>query len=91
MISPESTLHQPTGKLTMPALPGLNAASGADSNPFAGIKRAGQAKRAMNFEKWQGKSAGPDAPDKAAFDGAKNQLMGGQAKTQFGSMRQAKF
>ena len=95
MFSPESALHQPQslGKVPMPNLPGLNtasAAAGSAPNPFSGIKRAGQAKRAMNFEKWQGKNAG--TPATAPSDnGAKNQLMGGQAGTQFGSMRQMKF
>ena len=95
MISPESTLHQPQGlgKLSMPAMPGLNTGNSAP-NPFSGIRRAGQAKRAMNFEKWQGKdSSAPGAalPDKASFDGSKNQLMGGAQKSQFGSTRPAKF
>ena len=93
MISPESTLHTP-GKLTMPPMAGLNN-DVASPNPFSGIKRAGQAKRAMNFEKWQGSkgasAAGADVPDKASFDGAKNQLMGGAPKSQFGSTRPAKF
>lgn len=90
MKSPESLLHQP-GKLQMPSMPGLNDNS-AQPNPFSGIRRAGQAKRAMNFEKFQGtkSSAGADV-DKQAFDGAKNQLMGGAKKTQFGSTRPAKF
>lgn len=86
MHSPESFLHAP-GKLQMPALPGANAAPDK-SNPFSGIRRAGQAKRAQNFEKFQGKDMG--APD-ASFDGSKFQNMGGQAKTQVGSMRQAKM
>jgi hypothetical protein len=87
--SPESLLHQP-GKLNMPALPGLDDQP-AQPNPFAGIRRAGQAKRAMNFEKWHpGAASAPSAPN-ASFDGSKYQMQGGQAKTQFGSMRQAKF
>ena len=94
MISPESTLHAP-GKLTAPSMPGLMNAGHDNSNPFSGIRRAGQAKRAMNFEKWQGKdgvsSAGAVNTDKASFDGAKNHAFGGQANTQVGAMRQAKF
>ena len=90
-------LHTP-GKLQMPPMAGLNN-DVASPNPFSGIKRTGQAKRAMNFEKWQGSkgpsAAGADAPDKdfgkASFDGAKNQLIGGAHKTQFGSTRPAKF
>jgi hypothetical protein len=92
MISPESKLHEPTGKLAMPPMPGLmNAGQDVNSNPFSGIRRAGQAKRAMNFEKWQKAGADGANADKASFDGAKNQAFGGQAKTQFGAMRQAKF
>lgn len=99
MKSPESLLHQPqsTGKLQMPLLPGINSGDtnfgSSGSNPFAGIRRAGQAKRAMNFERWQGKDAsapGSATPQKS-FDGSKFQMAGGQAKTQFGSMKQAKF
>ena len=77
----------------MPALPGLDANNSA-ANPFSGIRKAGQAKRAMNFEKWQNQSNSTTSPagaDKASFDGAKNQMFGGQANTGFGAMRQAKF
>lgn len=75
----------------MPAMPGLEDQS-APPNPFSGIRRAGQAKRAMNFERWQGKSgAAPGSAAQNSFDGSKFQNHGGQAKTQFGSMRQAKF
>jgi len=90
MFSAESMLHAP-GKMSPPAMPGLNTDNAAP-NPFSGIRRAGQAKRAMNFEKFKGKSgAAADMPDKRAFDGAKNQLMGGAQKSQFGSTRPAKF
>jgi hypothetical protein len=76
----------------MPNLPGLNDGN-SQPNPFSGIRRAGQAKRAMNFERWQGSKsgAGSDVPDQKSFDGSKFQQQGGQAKTQFGSMRQAKL
>lgn len=76
----------------MPNLPGLNDGN-SQPNPFSGIRRAGQAKRAMNFERRQGSKsgAGADVPDQKSFDGSKFQMKGGQAKTQFGSMRQAKF
>ncbi|HEY6766631.1 MAG TPA: hypothetical protein VI386_17870 [Candidatus Sulfotelmatobacter sp.] len=91
MFSPESKLHLPTGQMSMPNLPGLNDGNPADkSSPFSGIKRAGQAKRAMNFEKWQGKLG--NAPTTAPSDnGAKFQNLGGQAGTQVGSMRTMKF
>jgi hypothetical protein len=78
--SPESALHMPTGKLGMPPMTGFDQGSttgGLQSNPFSGIRRAGQAKRAMNFEKFQQSNAG-----------AQNQNQGGQAKTLFGSMQQ---
>jgi hypothetical protein len=79
-------------------MPGLNAAPPA-TNPFAGIRRAGQAKRAMNYAKYQSsQSATPDPskiafgdPNKAAFEGSKNQLMGGAMKSQFGSTKPPKF
>lgn len=94
MFSPESKLHMPTGKLEMPALPGLQATEvGAPKNPFSGIRRAGSAKRSQDLAKFQGKAgmvSAPAAPN-ASFDGSKYQAMGGQAKTQFGAMRQAKF
>lgn len=77
MFSPESALHMPTGKLGMPSVTGVDAGSTATPNPFSGIRRAGQAKRAMNFEKFQQSSAG-----------TQNQNLGGQAKTLFGSMQQ---
>jgi len=80
MLSPESTLHQPQsfGKLQMPNMPGLNDAQhgSAQSNPFSGIRRAGQAKREANFEKFQ-----------QSQNGAKN--FGSQAGTLNGSMKQS--
>lgn len=93
MIAPESHL----GVLPKPhILPGLDMAASvkANSNPFSGIRRAGQAKRAQNFEKFQqnnaGGNLGPTAPN-ASFDGSKYQLLGGVKGTQVGSMRQMKF
>ena len=70
-------------------MPGLmNAGHDQSPNPFSGIRRAGQAKRAQNFDKWQqSKNNGQDA----SFNGSKNQTFGGQANTQVGSMRQMKF
>ena len=91
MISPESKLHQQPsiGKVPMPAMPGLNNPTSAGAvNPFSGIHRAGQAKRAQNFEKWQGTQNQGQDP---SFQGAKNQSFGGLAGTQSGSMRQNKF
>ena len=83
-------LHQqkPIGKVPMPQLPGLDDQHAQPANPFSGIRRAGQAKRAQNFEKWQGiKNGNQDS----SFQGAKNQSFGGLAGTQNGSMRQMKF
>jgi hypothetical protein len=95
MFSPESKLYQQPGQLKMPALPGLQATEvGANSNPFSGIHRAGSAKRSQDLAKFQGKAGAvspPSAAPNASFDGSKYQAMGGQAKTQFGSMRQMKF
>lgn len=85
MLSPESMLHAP-GKLQMPSLPGISD-QGAKPNPFSGIRRAGQAKRASDMLKFQNKQNGPDA----SFNGSKFQNLGGQANTQVGSMRQMKF
>jgi hypothetical protein len=89
VVSPESLLHQqkPIGKVPMPAL-GLDQHPAAP-NPFQGIRRAGQAKRAQNFEKWQNMKNG--TPSDPSFQGAKNQSFGGLAGTQNGSMRQNKF
>ena len=96
MLSPESKLHLPNqgniGKLPAPQMPGLTGGSQFNPNPFSGIRRAGQAKRAMNFEKWQGKS-GPQnqGQSDASFSGAKHQSLGALAGTQVGSMKQNKF
>jgi hypothetical protein len=64
-------------------MPGLQTSS-ANPNPFQGIKRAGQAKRAQNFEKFQ------QSKNQSGFNGQKNQNMGGQAGTLAGSMQQNK-
>lgn len=95
MLSPESMLHAP-GKLQMPALPGLNSnpSQANPANPFSGIRRAGQAKRTQDLAKFQGKAGAvspASATPSASFDGSKYQNLGGQAKTQVGSMRQMKF
>ena len=89
MISPESTLHQPAGKVPMPQMPGIDQQKGFQANPFQGIRRAGQAKRAQNFEKWQNLKNG-NANGATAFQGMKTQNFGGLAGTQNGSMRQNK-
>jgi hypothetical protein len=83
VLSPESLLHQPQsfGKLQMPNLPGLNDQSHTGQpNPFSGIRRAGQAKREANYEKFQQHQ-----------NGAKSQSFGAQAGTLNGSMKQNKF
>ena len=82
MFSPESKLHAATGQLKMPDMPGLSPAS-APPNPFSGIRRAGQAKRAMNFEKFQNSKNAPGGPSSA---GVVNQNQGGKVGSQFGSM-----
>ena len=69
MFGAESTLT--------PNLPGVNSPSPmtARSNPFQGVRRAGQAKRAQNFEKYsQSKNMG-----------AKNRMAGGDVGTLVGS------
>lgn len=90
MFSPESHLHNQgnIGKLSMPNMPGANVQP-PQSNPFSGIRRAGQAKRAQNFEKFsqQDQNKGIDK----SFQGAKNQSFGGLANTQVGSMGKMKF
>lgn len=70
-------------------MPGLQTPS-IPSNPFQGIRRAGQAKRAQNFEKYQNSKSGPQnyGQSSGSFSGAKNQSLGGQAGTLAGSMRQ---
>ena len=83
MISPESTLHQPAGKVPMPQMPGIDQQKGFQANPFQGIRRAGQAKRAQNLKNGNANGA-------TAFQGMKNQNFGGLAGTQNGSMRQNK-
>jgi len=90
MFSPESMLHNQIGKLQPPTLPGLNSSPNAapTSNPFSGIRRAGQAKREQSFEKFQ---QSKNSPMLLAANGQKNQFAGGQAGTQQGSMRQMKF
>ena len=82
----------------MPTMPGLQTSS-ANPNPFQGIKRAGQAKRAQNYEKFnqqkqnQGGSQGgfngqKNQQGQSSVSGEKNQNMGGQAGTLAGSMKQ---
>ena len=64
-------------QLKPPSMPGLETPS--TPNPFNGIRRAGQAKRAQNFEKFQ-----------QMKKGQVNQNFGGQAGTLSGSMRPQK-
>jgi hypothetical protein len=68
----------------MPTMPGLQTSS-ANPNPFQGIKRAGQAKRAQNYEKF---SQQKNQQGQSSVSGEKNQNMGGQAGTLAGSMKQ---
>jgi len=68
----------------MPVMPGLQTSS-ANPNPFQGIRRAGQAKRAQNFEKFN-----QQKQSQGGVLGSKNQNMGGQAGTLVGSMQQNK-
>ena len=78
MFGAESHLDNKFG-VKMPSLPGLQTPS-TDKNPFQGIRRAGQAKRAQNYEKFTQQSN----------KGGMNQNIGGQAGTLFGSMRAPK-
>jgi hypothetical protein len=75
-------------QVKMPNMPGLQTSS-ANPNPFQGIKRAGQAKRAQNYEKFNQQKQNQGG-SQGGFNGQKNQSMGGQAGTLAGSMRQNK-
>jgi hypothetical protein len=75
-------------QVKMPTMPGLQTSS-ANPNPFQGIKRAGQAKRAQNFEKFNQQKQNQGG-SQGGFNGQKNQNMGGQAGTLAGSMQQNK-
>ena len=68
----------------MPTMPGLQTSS-ANPNPFQGIKRAGQAKRAQNYEKFNQQK---NQQGQSSVSGENNQNMGGQAGTLAGSMKQ---
>ena len=70
----------------MPTMPGLQTSS-ANPNPFQGIRRAGQAKRAQNYEKFNQQK---NQQGQSSVSGEKNQNMGGQAGTLVGSMQQNK-
>jgi len=71
-------------QVKMPSMPGLQTSS-ANPNPFQGIRRAGQAKRAQNYEKF---SQQKNQQGQSSVSGEKNQNMGGQAGTLAGSMKQ---
>ena len=71
-------------QVKMPNMPGLQTSS-ANPNPFQGIRRAGQAKRAQNFERF---SQQKNQQGQSSVSGEKNQNMGGQAGTLAGSMKQ---
>lgn len=82
MFSPESKTFlqgKSFGKLQMPSLPGLEDHA-QSSNPFSGIRRAGQAKREQNFLKFSQKHNSPEGGEPGA-----------QAGTLFGSMKSEKF
>ena len=68
----------------MPTMPGLQTSS-ANPNPFQGIRRAGQATRAQNYEKFNQQK---NQQGQNSVSGEKNQNMGGQAGTLAGSMKQ---
>ena len=68
----------------MPTMPGLQTSS-ANPNPFQGIRRAGQAKRAQNYEKFNQQK---NQQGQSSVSGEKNQNMGGQAGSLAGSMKQ---
>ena len=68
----------------MPTMPGLQTSS-ANPNPFQGIRRAGQAKRAQNYEKFNQQK---NQQGQSSVSGEKNQNMGGQAGTLAGSRKQ---
>ena len=88
MFGAESTLTPQLPGVNTPApMPGMNQ----HTNPFQGIRRAGQAKRAQNFAKFQ-QNQGPHAsnPNKS-FNPQKNRLQGGDVGTLVGSMNQNKL
>jgi hypothetical protein len=84
VFSPESSLSAKSFSLKPPALPGLNPPTD-HSNPFSGIKRAGQAKRAQNFEKFQ------QQKDNKSFGGSQAQSQGSGFGSQAGSTKPEKF
>lgn len=92
MFAAESNFGNAPGKLSMPPLPGMGSA-GSDQrpNPFSGIRRAGQAKRAQNFEKFQTLKSNQSLNAGSMGSGAKNRFAGGDFGTQVGSMKQSPF
>jgi len=65
-----------------PNLPGITSPSATPQqhpNPFQGIRRAGQAKRAQNFARFQQNKSGSQG------SGAKNRMAGGDVGTLVGS------
>ena len=91
MFGAESTFGNAAGKMPMPQLPGIGGSTGSDQrpNPFSGIRRAGQAKRAQNFAKFQDQKNSADSKMGQFGSGAKNRLMGGDFGTQVGSTKQS--
>ena len=87
MFGAESTLTPNLPGVTAPApVPGMQT-----PNPFQGIRRAGQAKRAQNFARFQ-QNQGPHGsnPNKS-FSAQKNRLAGGDVGTLVGSMGSSKL
>jgi len=75
MFSAESTMTPNLPGVTSPAP--MPAAQ--HQNPFQGIRRAGQAKRAQNFARFQQNKSGSQG------SGAKNRMAGGDVGTLVGS------
>ena len=97
MISPESLLHHNgfgSGNgdiMSGIKMPGLNSgSSNGGPNPFSGIRRAGQAKRAQNFAKYSQDKNSPANLNSGSGPGGGGNF-GAQKKTQFGSGLQNKF
>lgn len=84
MFAPESNLQQKNFSMKPAAMPGLTPPPD-HSNPFSGIRRAGQAKRAQNFEKFS------QQKNDKSFGGSQSQSQGGAFGSQIGSTKPEKF
>lgn len=72
MFSPEShlfTAQSKIGQVQMPPLPPEDGSAAPKPNPFAGIRRAGRAKREQNFLKFQQKHDSPEGGEPGAQAG----------------------